>query len=185
MRFGTNRMVKMAVLVAMSVVLLMLIRFPLIPAAPFLIYEPADVPILIGTFMYGPGCGFIITFAVALLQSLTVNAADGWVGFAMHLIATGTLALVAGCIYRKIHTQRGAVTALIAGSLLMTAVMIPSNLFFDVKFYGMQYEAVKKMIVPAILPFNLFKSAINSMIVMFVYKPISSLFKGEKRARHI
>lgn len=180
MRFGTNKMVKMAVLAAMSVTLLLLFRFPLIPAAPFLIYEPADVPILIGTFMYGPGCGFIITVVVALLQSLTVNASDGWVGFVMHVIATGTLVLVAGSIYRKVHTFKGAVIGLIAGSLSMTAMMIPNNLFFDVKFYGMQYEAVRKMIVPAILPFNLFKSLINSTIVLLVYKPISRLLKRER-----
>ncbi|MFQ9412551.1 MAG: hypothetical protein ACLR1T_18100 [Evtepia gabavorous] len=38
--------------------LVYVIHFPIFPAASFLEYDPADIPILIGTFAYGPLAGF-------------------------------------------------------------------------------------------------------------------------------
>jgi len=142
-----------------------------------MIYEPADVPILIGAFMYGPLSGFIITVIVSFIQAVALDVAGGWVGFVMHVIATGTLVLVAGAIYKRVHSFKGAVIALIAGSLSMTVIMIPANLFFTVKFYGVPYDAVLKMLMPAIIPFNLIKSFANSIIVMLIYKPVSRVLR--------
>ena len=48
------RLAKMAMLVALAVVLVMLIHFPIFPAVAFLEYDPADIPILIGAFAFGP-----------------------------------------------------------------------------------------------------------------------------------
>ncbi|NLN97988.1 MAG: ECF transporter S component, partial [Eubacteriaceae bacterium] len=50
----TKRLTEMAVLAAMSIILVATIHFPIFPAAPFLEYDPADIPIFIGTFMFGP-----------------------------------------------------------------------------------------------------------------------------------
>ena len=179
MKINVNQMVKMAVLSALSIVLMVLIRFPIIPGASFLEYEPADVPILIGTFIYGPWAGLVITLVVALIQAATLSASGGWVGFVMHLIATGTLVIVAGNIYKRFHTMKGAFIALMAGSLCMTLIMIPSNLFFTVKFYGMPYETVKNMLVPAIIPFNLIKAFTNSIIVSLVYKSVAKVLRRQ------
>lgn len=178
MKIEVNKMVRMALLSAMSIVLLLLTRFPIIPSAPFLKYEAADVPIMVGAFMFGPLSGLIITFIVAFLQSVFFDAGSGWVGFVMHVIATGALVLVAGNIYKRFHTFRGAIAALVSGSLAMTAVMIPANLFFTVNFYGMPYDTVVAMILPALLPFNLIKAFGNSVIVLILYKPLSKVIKG-------
>ena len=50
----------------------------------------------------------------------------------MHIVATGTFVIVAGVIYRLEHTRKGAVLALICGSIAMTLMMIPLNLIFTV-----------------------------------------------------
>ena len=39
----------------------------------------------------------------------------------------------------------------------------------------MPKEAVAKLIIPAVLPFNLSKAGINAFITFFVYKSISKL----------
>lgn len=52
----TVRLAKLAMMVAISCVLVVLIRIPF-PPAPFLEYDPADVPIYITTFAFGPGAG--------------------------------------------------------------------------------------------------------------------------------
>lgn len=49
------KIAKMAMLVAVSIVLVMIIHFPIFPAVAFLEYDPADIPILIGTFAFGAG----------------------------------------------------------------------------------------------------------------------------------
>lgn len=183
MKSNVNKMVKMAILSALSMVLLLLIRFPIIPGAAFLEYEPADVPIMVGGFLYGPVAGLIMTFVVSLIQALTVSSGAGWVGFVMHIIATGTLVAVSASIYKRVHSIRGAILALVAGSLAMTLIMIPANLFFTVKFWGYPFETVAGMMLPVFIPFNLIKSFANSFIVMLVYKSIGKLLRAEaKRA---
>lgn len=85
------RLAKMAMLVAISVILVSIIHFPIFPAVAFLEYDPADIPIFIGTFAFGPIAGLMITVVVSLVQGLTVSAGSGAYGIIMHIIATGHL----------------------------------------------------------------------------------------------
>ena len=172
-----NKIVKLALLSALSILLMLTIRFPIIPSAPFLEYEPGDVPALIGAFLYGPGAGLLITAAVSLFQATTVSAGSGWIGAVMHMVATGTMVLVAGLIYRKVHTLKGAILALVAGTLGMTLIMIPLNLYFTTKFLGVPVEAVKAMIVPVIIPFNVIKATANSALTVLVYKSVAKVLR--------
>jgi len=174
-----NKMSRLAMLAALSILLMFLVRFPLIPAAPFLEYEPGDIPALIAAFLFGPAAGVLVTLAVSIIQAFTVSAGSGWIGAIMHFIATGTMVAVAGYIYKKIHTQKGAAIALIAASISMTLVMIPLNLIFTTKFMNVPMEAVKAMIVPIIIPFNLLKASINSTLTFLVYKPIGRVLRVE------
>lgn len=123
-------------LAAVAIVLVAVIHLPILPAAPFLEYDPADIPILIGTFLYGPWTGLALTVVVSLLQGITVSAASGWIGIVMHILATGAFALIAGSIYRVCHTRGGAALALVAGSIAMTIIMVGCNLVFTPIFMG-------------------------------------------------
>jgi riboflavin transporter FmnP len=182
MKYDVNKLVRLALLSALSILLMMVIRFPIIPSAPFLEYEPGDVPALIGAFLYGPGAGLLITAVVSLVQATTVSAGSGWIGAIMHMVATGTMVLVAGFIYKRIHSFKGAVVALLAGSVGMTLVMIPLNLFFTTRFLGVPAEAVKAMIVPVIIPFNLIKAVGNSALTVLVYKSVARVLRIETAA---
>ena len=91
---------------AISIVLVSVIHFPLIPAAAFLEYDPADIPILICAFAYGPVAGFILTAVVSFIQGMTVSAQSGIIGIIMHIFATGACVLVAGGIYKKNKTKK-------------------------------------------------------------------------------
>ncbi|MEA4912097.1 MAG: ECF transporter S component [Oscillospiraceae bacterium] len=175
----TKRLTRLAMLSAVSVVLVALIHIPIFPTASYLKYDPADIPILITTFLYGPGYGVAVTVVVSVIQGLTVSADGGVIGILMHILATGAFCLVAGFIYKAKHTIRGAVIALIAGSLTMAAVMAGCNLLLTPLYTGLSVDAVAAMILPIILPFNLIKAGINSVITFFIYKPISKLFGHE------
>ena len=121
-------LVKMALLTALSLVLMYLVRFPIFPAAAYLEYDMADVPILIGTFMYGPGAGLLLTGVVSLLQWLLVSPQSGWVGGLMHFLATGGFVLVAGFLYQHKHTRKGAVLSLLLGTLTTGGGLSPAFL---------------------------------------------------------
>ena len=163
-------LVKMALLTALSLVLMYVVRFPIFPAAAYLEYDMADVPILIGTFMYGPGAGLLLTGVVSLLQWLLVSPQSGWVGGLMHFLATGGFVLVAGFLYQHKHTRKGAVLSLLLGTLTMTALMVPLNLWLTVHYNGAPLEAVQAMIWPIIIPFNLIKGGVNAIVTFLVYK---------------
>ena len=172
---NTRKLTTLAMLAALAIVLVALIHFPLVPAAPFLEYDPADIPIL-----FGPAAGLALTAVVCVIQGVTVSAASGPIGIIMHFLATGTFVLLAGNLYRAHRTRKAALLGLAAGTLAMTAVMCVCNLVFTPLFMGSPVGEVVKLLLPAIIPFNLAKAAINSVITYLVYKPISRLVFGEK-----
>lgn len=168
----TRKLSVMALLVAISVLLIYLVRFPIIPAISFLEYDPADIPILIGALAYGPVAGIMLTVVASLIQGITVSAGSGVYGILMHIIATSTLVTVASLIYRHRHSRVGAVLGLILGTLCMGAVMMPANYFITPYFMGVPTEFVTPML-PAIFAFNLIKAGVNSAITFVVYKTVS------------
>ena len=163
----------MAMLSAISIILVAIIRFPIFPSAGFLEYDPADITILIGTFAYGPIAGFIMTVVVSVIQGLTVSAQSGPIGIAMHIFATGAFVLLAGWLYKKDRSKKGAVKALALGSLLMVIMMVIWNIIFTPIYLNMDRSIVMSMLIPMIIPFNIIKAGINSVITFLVYKRVS------------
>lgn len=181
MKLTTKNLVLMALFIAISVVLVWLVHIPIFPAAPYLEYDPADIPILIGAFAFGPVAGIAITVVACAVQALTVSAQSGPYGFIMHLIATGTLVTVSSVIYRVRHTRAGAVIGLSAGTLAMAIVMMIANHFITPLFLGIPASAVDPTLLPVVLPFNLIKAGVNSIITFFIYKAISRyIIHGQK-----
>lgn len=172
-RIDVKRLVTMAVLAAVSIVLVILIHFPIFPAVFFLEYDPADIPILLGTFMFGPLHGILLTIVVSVIQGLTVSSGSGLYGIIMHVIATSAYVLVSGLIYKYRHTLGGAIIALIAGMAAMVAIMIPANLVITPLFMG-------GAVIPYlgyIVAFNAVKAGLNGVVTFIVYKPLRKVLK--------
>ena len=169
-----NPTAKTAMLAAISVVLVWLFHFPIFPAAPFLEYDPANIPILIGAFAYGPLAGILLTLATSLLQGLTVSAHSGVYGILMHILSTGTLVLAAGLCYRRRRTKPAALRGLFLGIAALVPVMLGANLLVTPLFMGVFREVVWSL-MPVILGFNLLKAGINSAVTFLLYQRISPL----------
>lgn len=180
--YRVKRLATIGVLTALSVVFALLVRFPLIPAATYLEYDAGDIPIIIGSFIYGPFATVIMTLIVVVIQGVTVSASSGIWGMLMHFIATICYALPAGIIYNNKRTFKGAIVAIIVGYLLSLLAMTFSNLAITPLYSGLPSSAVAKMIMPIILPFNLIKLTINSFVTLLIYKKLKKLlesfFKG-------
>lgn len=188
-----KKLVLLAMFTAIAAVLITLVHFPLFPSAAFLQYDPADVPILIAAFAFGPVAGLIVTVLASFIQAFFLGG-DGIYGFLMHVIATGILVMVASTIYRKFHTRPGAVVGLVAGTLAMTVAMMAFNHFLtpyfitpdisDAAAVAANRAYVDTLLVPFIAPFNLIKAGVNSVITFGVYKVVSKyIVHGEGRVR--
>lgn len=171
------RLTIMAMLAAVSIVLVYFIHMPLLPEAPFLEYDPADIPVLIGALMLSPVSGVVILLAVCLIQAITVSSLSGLIGFFMHFIASSVLVLVPSLIYKRHKNIKSLVIGLVLGVIGMTIVMIPLNLVFTGIFMGTGVKAVASMLIPVIIPFNLAKGAINAAVTFAVFTPVSEVLK--------
>ena len=107
-----RKLTTMGMMAAVSIILVYLIHFPIFPAASFLEYDPADIPIFICTFLYGPLSGFILTVIVSFIQGFTVSAQSGIIGVMMHIFATGFFTIEAGNLYKNKRNKKSAIKAL-------------------------------------------------------------------------
>ena len=171
------KLAQMSLLAALSIVVLYVIPTPpIFAAAPFLQYDAADVPILIGTMLFGPLPGLAILVVASAVQALTISAASGWIGFVMHVCASGVLVLVSGYIYKKIPNIKGLIIGLVSGSAAMTVVMIPLNYIFTGIFLGAGSAAVTALL-GYIVAFNLIKAVANSAIAAVLFKILDPILK--------
>ena len=130
------------------------------------------IPIIIGTFAFGPGAGILITIVTSVLQGTTVSAASGLYGIIMHVLATGAFVIAAGFLYKRNKSKKGAIIALIAGVVTMTCVMFFANMIVTPAFMGMPLSVIMEL-MPFILAFNFIKAGINATVTFFLYKRIS------------
>ncbi len=176
----TKKLVITSMLTALAVITLMVpfLRTPLLPAAPFLEYDAMDVPIMIGALMLGPGAGVTITVVASIIQGITVSGSSGIYGIIQHIIATSAFVTVTAIVYAKSKNKKtGLPIALILGTISMALIMIPANLIVTPYFMGTPVSAVVEMIIPIIIPFNLMKAGINSVIVYILYPTIRKIAK--------
>lgn len=176
LRMDTRKMVTLAVMAALAYMVMLLIKFPVIPAVPFLKYEPKDVIITISGFMFGPLASLLTSAVVSLVEMVTVSD-TGPIGALMNFIGTSAFACTAAIIYKKFHTIKGAFAGLCISTLLMTLVMLAWNYLITPLYMGMPREAVAEMLLPYFLPFNMLKGVLNSALTMLIYKPLSNIMR--------
>lgn len=162
---------KMVVLAMLSAVAFVLVATIRIPVVAFLSYEPKDVAIAMGGFIFGPLAALLMSVVVSLVEMVTVSA-DGFYGLLMNIIATCSFVCTAAFIYKRKRTLAGAVIGLIAGIAVNVPVMLLWNYLVVPLYLGAPREAVAGMLVPIFLPFNLVKGALNAAFIMILYKPL-------------
>ena len=164
----TKRITMVGMLCAIAFLVTVVCR---IPVVLFLKYEPKDVIVTMGGFMFGPITSFVVSLIVSFVEMFTISD-TGIIGCIMNVLSTCSFACTAAFIYKKHHTFKGAVAGLISGCLLATAVMLLWNYLITPIYMGYPREAVKALLVPAFLPFNLLKGGVNMALTLLVYKPV-------------
>ena len=144
----------------------------------FLEIEFSDLPALLITFAYGPLAGVMCELVKNVLHCFATTT--GFVGEFANFVINGTFCLVAGLIYKYNKHFKGAVISLVSATVVMAIMGILANLFIMLPMYmaSAPFEAKMSIVLYTILPFNLVKGAVISVITLLIYKKISYLLKG-------
>ncbi len=175
-----NILVTTAMMSALATVLMLVVRFSILPGAKFLEYDMGDIPVILSTLFLGVPHGSFVLVFVSVIQSLTVSAASSWQGFIMHVISTGCYIIILKLFLRRNDSTKRLVLGVLCATAGLTVIMIPLNLIFTPLYLHTTVEAVAELLLPAIIPFNLIKGIINSVLTVALYKPLKEGLKKSK-----
>ena len=156
-RIGVRALVQIGMLSAIAVVL-MLFEVPLPFAPSFYEIDFSEVPVLVGCFVMGPVAGAAIEFVKILLNFLINGTVTAGVGELGNFLIGCAFCVPAGIIYRKNRSRKGAIVG------MGTAVNGHIN-------------SLTTLVLFAVVPFNLLKGVLVSLIVFLIYKKISPIFR--------
>ena len=168
--WSTKRIAVTALLCAVAAICTLFLEFPILPGVTFLKYDPSAIVALIAGFAFGPATGAVVS-TVSYLPHIATSS--GLYGMVMAIIATLSLVLPASLVYQRNTTFRGALVGMGVGAVVCLACCIVANLVITPLYMGAPVQAVVDMIVPALLPFNVAKIAINCAVTAAVYKPVT------------
>jgi len=152
----------------MAVVLAQSLRFPILPAAPFLLYEPSDVPLLLTGFLLGPGWAAGVAVCVAVTMSA---GGGGLIGAVSRLAGSAALGVTAAVVYRLLPERTYRVwLATATGVVAYVGIEVLITLALGPVFMGLTRELAVQMLLPVVLPFNLLKGSINGLVGIGVYR---------------
>ena len=164
----TRQMTVTALLSAAAYAVMVVGRVPMVL---FLKYDPKDIFIAMGGFLYGPLTVFGMSVLVSLFEMMTVSD-TGPIGFLMNVLSTCSFVCVAAFIYKKKRSIWGAALGLAAGIAFMTLTMVLWNYIVTPWYMGVPREVVRDMLLPVFVPFNLIKGGLNAAAAMLLYKPL-------------
>ena len=176
MKLTVKKITTLAMLAAMAYIVMAFIRIPIMPAAPFLEYDPKDIFFVIAGFLFGPLESLVIIVLVCLIEMVTVST-SGPIGLLMNVIASACFVIPTALIYKKKKTLPFAVIGLAAGVLCMTGSMVLWNWLISPLYMGVPQEVIVPMLPTVFAPFNLIKAGINMGLTLMIYKPISTILR--------
>ncbi|MCL2217279.1 MAG: ECF transporter S component [Defluviitaleaceae bacterium] len=167
---------KITTLAMLSAIAFVLAAFARVPIVLFLSYDPKDVIIAIGGFIYGPMAAFMIAFVVSVVEMFTVSQTAFW-GLLMNIITSSAFCCTAAYVYKRNRTMKGAVYGLITGFFVATAAAMLWNYLVAPIYMGVPREEVARLLLPAFLPFNIIKNGLNVAFTILLYKHVKTILQ--------
>ena len=176
--YKTRLLTVIALLAAISFVLMVFPQFPLIPGATFLKIDFSFVLVLIGALMLDLKSGYAILILRSLLKVLLNNSGvNDYIGLPMNIVAMGVLLTV---IMLMVGHRELTVKRFIAGSILgtvgLTLAMVILNYVYAVPLYAMFANFDIKATIGLgtyllwmVIPFNLIEGIILTAVAGLVF----------------
>lgn len=195
-KFSTKHIAQIGLLGGMAAVL-MLFEIPLPFAPPFYKIDLSEVPVLIGGFSMGPLAAAMIELVKILLNFVMNGTETAGVGELANYLIGCSMCIPAAWMYRKIHSRKGAIIGLLAGTGIMTLVGSAVNAYVLLPVYATAFQmpidalvemgtavnshitSLSTFVIFAVAPFNLLKGILVSTIVLLIYKKIKPILNLE------
>ncbi len=182
---------------------LMFLEIPLFFAPGFYKIDLSEIPILICTFYLGPVAGVVSELLKIVVKLVFKGTTTAFVGDFANFVVGCSFVLPASIIYHAKRGKKSALVGMIVGTLVMTVFGSLFNAVYLLptfaELYGMPLDAiiamgttvnsainsVSTLVLFAVVPFNLLKGAIVTVLTMLLYKRISPLLhKGDAKLHH-
>lgn len=195
--FSTRKMAIIGMFSAISAIL-MLFEFPIPFAPPFYQLDFSELPILVGTFAFGPAAGVMMEFLKVILKLFFKGTNTVFVGELANFVVGCSFILPASVVYVFRKNKKMAVVSCMAGTLVMTLFGTAFNAVYLLpafsRLYGMPLDVIIDMgaqvnpmvnsgsvvsfVAACVAPMNLIKGASVSVAALLVYKPLSPILKS-------
>ena len=196
-RVNVRKLVLTALFAAIAFVL-HLFRFPLPFMPPFMDYDLSGIPEMFGAFTLGPISGVTIVVLKNLLKLSVQGTGSAFTGEIQNFILSCAYILPACLIHQRGYTRKTALVGAIVGTAFCAIVAVFSNMFFIIPFYARAFgfsmdqviastRAVNRFVdSPAmfialgIIPFNVIKCGITTILAYVAYPTMMLITKGGK-----
>lgn len=192
-KLSVRTMASVAMLAAVSFVLMLFdFSVPFMPG--FIKMDFSELPALIGSFALGPVAGVMVCFVKNLLHLFVTST--GGVGELSNFVLGAVFVLVAGVIYKKNKTRKGAFIGALAGALSMAVISVFSNYYIVypvytafmpmegiIAAYNAIYSGINSLWQALIIfnmPFTFVKGMAVTAASFLIYKKIAPILKGTK-----
>lgn len=194
--FTTRKMAMIGMFSAIALIL-HLFDFPLFFAPGFYKLDFSELPILVGTFAFGPVAGVMMEFIKILLKLCIKGTSTAFVGDLANFAIGCSFILPASTVYAFGKNKKSAIAACVAGTLVITIFGTAFNAIYLLPAYdkmGMMpvekallagakvnplvdENSVWSFVTACVAPLNFIKGTFASVVTMFIYKPLSPIIK--------
>lgn len=175
--------------------LLMFLEIPLPFAPAFYEIDLSEIPIMMAGFYLGPVAGVVTELLKQFVKLMLKGTSTAFVGDLANFLVGCSFVLPATIIYHIRKTKKSALIGLISGTAVMTVFGSLFNAVYLLpafsKLYGMPLKAIVGMgsavnpainsittlVLFAVVPFNLIKGVMITVITMLLYKRVAKLLK--------
>ena len=192
-KFSDTRYITYVALFSAMAGVLMLLEIPLFFAPSFYKMDLSELPIMICTFYLGPVAGVVSELIKILLKLVLKGTTTAFVGDFANFAVGCSFVLPASIVYHLKRSRGSALIGLIVGTVCMTVFGSAFNaLYLIPKFaqlFHMELDTIVAMgtevnrhitslstlVLYAVVPFNLLKGVVVSLLTFLLYKRISPL----------
>lgn len=199
--FGTRKVAMIGMFSAIAMIL-HVFDFPIWFIPGFYKLDFSELPILVGTFAFGPVAGVMMEAIKILLKLCVKGTSTAFVGDLANFVVGCSFILPASVVYAFRKTKKSAITACVAGTFVMIVFGCVFNALYLLpafsKLFGMPMEQIYaagsavnplvkegniiSFVVACVAPLNLIKGAAVSVVTLLIYKPLSPIIKtGHKQ----
>ncbi|MBM7617069.1 riboflavin transporter FmnP [Weissella uvarum] len=182
----TQRLSVIALLAAISFLLMLVGQIPLIPGATFLKMDFSFVPIFIGAILLDLRAGFMVLILRSLLKLLLDGAGvNDYIGLPMNMV--GLAVLLIGLYYGmqkgKQWNWRRLLLGGVIGTIMLTIAMVIMNLVYGIPLYARfaNFDIAKTIgtkvyLLYMVLPFNLVEGILLTLVSGLILLPFKNVF---------